>query len=158
MYPFSYSLFIYLFFVFANFHVSVAFSFSKDGPVTNWLRRVTTTSSDGNWLWGWAWGADNTVTVVERSPPVSFPSRPASFGYMIEDSLMGYGIPMNAFTTECDEDGQVYERDPSSNLGCPRLCEVGDHIPSAEDAWIAIVQRGKCSFVDKVNVVRASAQ
>jgi len=32
--------------------------------------------SERTWLWGWAWGTESTVSVVDRSPVVSFPSRP----------------------------------------------------------------------------------
>lgn len=35
-----------------------------------------TTKSERTWLWGWAWGTESTVSVVDRSPVVSFPSRP----------------------------------------------------------------------------------
>ena len=129
--------------------------------LTNWFRHVSSTSSDGSWLWGWAWGADNTVSVVDRSPPVSFVSRPASFGRVIEDALNGYGIPMNSFTVQCHDDknktrnlfgyrhGDLFEG-IGPNLGCPRLCPSGNHMPLPEESWIAIVQRGNCSFVSKV--------
>ncbi|KAL5501365.1 hypothetical protein ACEPAH_8625 [Sanghuangporus vaninii] len=136
--------------------------FNAQGPMlSNWFRRISSTSSDGNWLWGWAWGADNTVSVVDRSPPVSFASRPASFGRMIEDALIGYGIPMNSFTVKCHDDRNksknVFEyrhgdllEGIGPNLGCPRLCPSGNHMPLPEESWIAIVQRGNCSFVSKV--------
>ena len=75
----------------------------NDSVMTSWFRRVTSTSADGSWLWQWAWGADNTVSVVDRSPPVSFVSRPASFGRILEDAVNGYGIPMNAFTVLCND-------------------------------------------------------
>lgn len=32
--------------------------------------------TERSWLWGWAWGAESTVSVVDRSPILSFPSRP----------------------------------------------------------------------------------
>ncbi|THH07714.1 hypothetical protein EW145_g3199 [Phellinidium pouzarii] len=124
----------------------------------SWLRRVSSAGADGSWLWGWAWGADNTVSVVDRSPPVSFTSRPASFGRMLEDAIMGYGIPMNAFTVQCGEEyedarheSQAFKNEnSSSNLGCPKLCPASAHMPEPSESWIAIVQRGKCSFVEKV--------
>ncbi|KAI5120136.1 hypothetical protein M0805_001904 [Coniferiporia weirii] len=123
---------------------------SENNPTLgSWLRRVSTAGADGSWLWGWAWGADNTVSIVDRSPPVSFTSRPASFGRILEDAIMGYGIPMNAFTVQCGEEGSL-EEDANENLGCPKLCPAGAHMPEPSESWIAIVQRGKCSFVDKV--------
>ncbi|EJC98919.1 uncharacterized protein FOMMEDRAFT_95273 [Fomitiporia mediterranea MF3/22] len=129
------------------------YAYSGNSPIsTSWFRRVNTASADSSWLWGWAWGADNTVSVVDRSPPVSFVSRPASFGRMIEDAVNGYGIPMNAFTMSCDEEENdkipIWNLEP--NLGCPKLCPSGNHMPEPEESWIAIVQRGNCSFVAKV--------
>lgn len=35
-----------------------------------------TAKSEKSWLWGWAWGAESTVSVVDRTPVLSFPSRP----------------------------------------------------------------------------------
>lgn len=36
----------------------------------------------------------------------------------------------------------------TDNSGCPSLCLSGPHQPT--EAWIALVQRGKCEFVRKV--------
>jgi len=133
----------------------------------SWLRKVSAASSDGGWLWGWAWGTDSTVSVVDRSPPVNFLSRPASFGPIIEDAVMGYGIPMDAFTVPCPGDGDIHghvgseitgngsdmglELRGTTNLGCPKLCMADGHdVPEASESWIAIVQRGQCQFVEKV--------
>lgn len=133
------------------------YAHSSDSSVsTSWFHRVSSASADGSWLWGWAWGADNIVSVVDRSPPVNFVSRPASFGRMIEDVVNGYGIPMNAFTATCSDDEERYRKlgmNDKPNLGCPRLCPSGGHMPEPEENWIAIVQRGNCSFVAKVNKV-----
>lgn len=131
--------------------------------LSGWLRKVTAASSDGGWLWGWAWGADSTVSVVERSPPVYFTSRPASFGPLIEEAVNGYGIPMSAFTEPCpdDKDGKSGGGDwptglgeglvPGKNVGCPKLClSAGHDGPEPSESWIAIVQRGQCQFVEKV--------
>lgn len=143
--------------------------------LTGWWRRATSVTSDGSWLWGWAWGAESIVSVVDRSTPVSFPSRPASFGPLIEDPVLGYGIPMNAFTVPCSDNGEDQPRkkrgrrggdgddeygfpgmhthtyaQKSTNLGCPKLCTIGEKIPEPSNSWIAIVQRGQCSFVEKV--------
>ena len=35
--------------------------------------------SERTWLWGWAWGTESTVSVVDRTPMVSFSSRPGTF-------------------------------------------------------------------------------
>ncbi|KAH8109290.1 hypothetical protein DFH11DRAFT_1548417 [Phellopilus nigrolimitatus] len=135
-----------------NCVVQPVLAHSGSQGLSSWFRRMSTASADGGWLWGWAWGADNTVSVVDRSPPVSFTSRPASFGRMLEDAIMGYGIPMNAFTVTCGEEyaGSSKDLNLSTNLGCPKLCPAGGHMPEPEESWIAIVQRGNCSFVDKV--------
>lgn len=37
----------------------------------------------------------------------------------------------------------------SENVGCPNLCILDDS-RQPQQAWIAVVQRGNCSFVDKV--------
>lgn len=49
------------------------------------LENTTTTpdstfsaKSERSWLWGWAWGAESIVSVVDRSPVLSFPSRPGT--------------------------------------------------------------------------------
>ena len=128
---------------------------SNTSASTSWFHRIHPSSADGSWLWGWM-GADNVVSVVDRSPPVSFVSRPASFGRMIEDVVNGYGIPMNAFTVSCSEDRKISRRlEEGPNLGCPRLCPSGGHMPEPSEAWIAIVQRGNCSFVSKVSTLFA---
>lgn len=100
--------------------------------------------SERAWLWGWAWGTESTVSVVDRSPILSFPSRPAAFGAEINDPVLGYVIPLSSFTKPCtSNDMQVPD-----NSGCPSLCLSGPRHPT--EAWIALVQRGKCEFVRKV--------
>ncbi|KAF8073925.1 hypothetical protein FPV67DRAFT_1410711 [Lyophyllum atratum] len=102
--------------------------------------------SERSWLWGWAWGAESTVSVVDREPMVSFPSRPAAFGAEIHDSILGYVIPLSSFTVACpSNDTRLF---PAPNTGCPDLCPSGPNHPT--EAWIALVQRGKCEFVKKV--------
>src|SRR5688572_15006188 len=44
------------------------------------LENTINVKSERSWLWGWAWGAESTVSVVDRSPVVSFPSRPGMKG------------------------------------------------------------------------------
>lgn len=113
------------------------------------LRRVDfTPKTDRSWLWGWAWGAESTVSVVDRSPAVSFASRPAAFGAELTDPLLGYIIPLSAFTIPCSKN--TSDVDISPNLGCPDLCVNGPHEPEPTESWIALVQRGKCEFVNKV--------
>ncbi|KAI0632329.1 hypothetical protein C8Q77DRAFT_1059919 [Trametes polyzona] len=123
------------------------------GHHSSWLRKFTPGSrDDGSWLWSWAWAADGTVSVVDRSPPVTFPARPASFGAELTDPLLGYVIPLSAFTAPCPPDSNVstsrYPFDPDPVLGCPELCTSG-HEPEPTDTWIALVQRGGCPFVEK---------
>ncbi|KAF9060965.1 hypothetical protein BDP27DRAFT_1338910 [Rhodocollybia butyracea] len=102
--------------------------------------------SESGWL-GWAWGADSTVTVVDRSPVVSFSSRPAAFGSEISSPILGYVLPLNSFTKPCIPSSSFK---PSPNVGCPTLCFDGPNSPDPSEPWIALVQRGKCEFVNKV--------
>ncbi|KAJ3509160.1 hypothetical protein NLJ89_g5371 [Agrocybe chaxingu] len=102
--------------------------------------------SERTWLWGWAWGSESTVSVIDRSPVVSFHSRPAAFGAEINDPLLGYVIPMSSFTVQCPRNDTL--RVASQNYGCPDLCIDGERQPT--EPWIALVQRGKCEFVKKV--------
>ncbi|KAG9315857.1 hypothetical protein JVU11DRAFT_3506 [Chiua virens] len=62
---------------------------------------LSPTSIESSWLWGWVWGAESSVSVVDRSPPLTFRSRPAAFGPEFGDPLLGYVIPLSAFTTPC---------------------------------------------------------
>ncbi|KAJ7749236.1 hypothetical protein B0H14DRAFT_2405965 [Mycena olivaceomarginata] len=105
--------------------------------------------SERSWLWGWAWGAESTVSVVDRSPVVSFASRPAAFGAEIESAILGYVIPLSSFTVPCtSNDSSLLLPD---NTACPRLCISGPHKPDPNETWIALVQRGGgCEFVQKV--------
>ncbi|RDB14654.1 putative RING finger protein C57A7.09 [Hypsizygus marmoreus] len=104
-----------------------------------------TAKTERSWLWGWAWGAESTVSVVDRSPVVSFPSRPAAFGAEIHDPILGYVIPLSSFTQPCVGNDSLF---PEENSGCPDLCISGPNKPT--ETWIALVQRGKCEFVKKV--------
>ena len=143
----------------------------------SWLRSPsgTDTSQDGRnpssgWLWQWAWAADGTVSVVDRNPPVTFPARPASFGLELIDPLLGYVIPLSAFTVPCLKtnnssiSGHITIRppswrlghtsDPDPTLGCPELCVEGPNHPDQDEKWIALVQRGGCPFVDKARMAQ----
>ena len=108
--------------------------------------------STGGWLWGWPWSTDGEVTIVERTPSISFEAKPASFGPFLEDTILGYVIPMSAFTTQCPnsrEQGDILTL-MEENLGCPELCISGPHVPEKSESWIALVQRGQCQFIHKV--------
>ncbi|KAG0703763.1 hypothetical protein DFH29DRAFT_914929 [Suillus ampliporus] len=116
---------------------------------SSFLRKLSATSQEGGWLWGWVWGAESSVSVVDRSPPLTFHSRPAAFGLELEEPLLGYVIPMSSFTTPCPSDDTTLV-DHHSNSGCPKLCISGPHQPDPSESWIALVQRGHCAFVEKV--------
>jgi len=126
------------------------FSFSSISPLVTIASPVDyqvspegiTVKSERTWLWGWAWGTESTVSIVDRTPPISYTSRPAAFGAEITDPILGYVIPLSAFTEPCNK------TDVHDNSGCPTLCLKGDAKPG--DTWIALVQRGKCEFVKKV--------
>ena len=118
----------------------------------DWLRKFNPSSrDDGSWLWSWAWASDGSVSVVDRSPAVTFPARPASFGAELSDPLLGYVIPLLSFTAPCppgtSNSSHAFEADPV--YGCPELCISGPHEPEPTDTWIALVQRGGCPFVEK---------
>jgi len=131
---------------------------ARADPFT-WIRDLSGSVADHRgWLWGWVWGADSSVSVVDRFPPVTFLSRPAAFGAEVIDPLLGYVIPLSAFTAPCPDDARddrdAYRADIpldtlSPNIGCPRLCVVGSHEPEPTETWIALVQRGQCQFADK---------
>ncbi|KAL1665428.1 hypothetical protein GGF50DRAFT_100516 [Schizophyllum commune] len=106
---------------------------------------VFNSKSEKSWLWGWAWGAESTVSVVDRTPAVRFASRPAAFGAEIKEPILGYVIPLSSFTVPCAANTTTLE-----NWGCPKLCLAGDKSPEPSETWIALVQRGKCEFVKKV--------
>lgn len=140
-----------------------AFSFALFGLIVvsktsahpvDWLKRFSFTPSnrqDGSWLWGWAWAADGSVSVVDRSPPLMYPARPASFGTELTEPLLGYAIPLSAFTAPCPDDNSTAEHlfPADAVLGCPELCISGPSRPDPEERWIALVQRGGCPFVEK---------
>lgn len=91
------------------------------------------------------WGAESTVSIVDRSPPISYASRPASFGPEIErDSpVLGYVIMLNAFTQPCNTSTL------KPNTGCPSLCPLPKRRPDPTESWLALVQRGSCDFASK---------
>ena len=70
----------------------------------------------------------------------------AAFGAEINDPLLGYAIPLSSFTIPCSDSSTLHPH--LDNSGCPDLCLSGPNEPT--EAWIAIVQRGKCEFVKKV--------
>lgn len=108
--------------------------------------------SERGFFWDW-WGADSTVSIVDRTPPLTFMARPASFGKDLENPLLGYVIPLDAFTKPCQNDSLSFTAphpiDTPFNLGCPALCLDGPHEPEPNESWIALVQRGSCQFVEK---------
>ncbi|KAL6303186.1 hypothetical protein BKA93DRAFT_735453 [Sparassis latifolia] len=116
-----------------------------------WFRKWSSSArDDASWLWGWAWASDGSVSIVDRSPPVTFPARPASFGADLVDPLLGYVIPLAAFTAPCAASNSSHHYyDPDPVLGCPDLCIAGPQQPEPNESWIALVQRGGCPFVEK---------
>lgn len=128
-------LVVFLLFLFRS---SSAISFQS-------LYKFSPTSPEGSWLWGWVWGAECSVSIVDRSPPLTFPSRPASFGPEFNDPLLGYVLPLSSFTSPCPPSSVPND----ANAGCPPLCQIGPNRPDPKESWIALVQRGHCPFVDK---------
>lgn len=121
----------------------------------DWFRKFSSSSSsDMSWLWGWTWIVDGTISVVDRTPPITFPARPASFGAELTDPLLGYVIPLSSFTAPCAINTTAPARAPELPdpvQGCPGLCVSGPHAPDPNERWIALVQRGGCPFVEKAS-------
>ena len=65
--------------------------------------QVKSHNSERGIFFSW-WGLDSSVSIVDRSPPITFTARPASFGLNLEEPLLGYVIPLDAFTVPCDEE------------------------------------------------------
>ena len=123
-----------------------------NGHPIDWFRKFSTSArQDTSWLWSWAWAADGTVSVVDRSPPLIYPARPASFGQELSDPLLGYVIPLSSFTSACPSNNTstTFTSSPDPALGCPELCVDGPNQPERSETWIALVQRGGCPFVEK---------
>lgn len=73
----------------------------------------------------------------------------AAFGAEIDSPILGYVLPLSSFTKPCDvPSSSLIESVP--NTGCPDLCFDGPNAPEASEPWIALVQRGKCEFANKV--------
>lgn len=66
------------------------------------LSQVKSQTTERGIFFSW-WGLDSSVSIVDRSPPITFTARPASFGQNLEDPLLGYVIPLDAFTVPCEE-------------------------------------------------------
>lgn len=117
---------------------------------TDFLSKIkSAAAAERSWLWSWAWGwGESTVSIMDRYPPLTFASRPASFGAELTEPLLGYVIPLSSFTAPCEAKNASADIPP--NLGCPTLCVIGPNEPERTETWIALVQRGECQFVDKV--------
>ncbi|KAJ7902384.1 hypothetical protein B0H13DRAFT_2252073 [Mycena leptocephala] len=127
--------------------LSLLLSYASAAPRPVSVASNVSIKSERSWLWGWAWGAESTVSVVDRFPILSFASRPAAFGIEIVDPILGYVIPLSSFTAPCASNASLLP----VNTGCPRLCISGPHKPDSKETWIALVQRGGgCEFVKKV--------
>lgn len=71
----------------------------RDGLLSR-LSQVKSQSSERGIFFSW-WGLDSSVSIVDRSPPITFTARPASFGLNLEEPLLGYVIPLDSFTVPC---------------------------------------------------------
>ncbi|KZV78506.1 hypothetical protein EXIGLDRAFT_690018 [Exidia glandulosa HHB12029] len=108
-------------------------SSSTHGTSLGWLAALFSPLSDG------------AISIVDRTPALTFVARSASFGPRITEDdgpLLGYLIPLESFTS--DEDA----------LGCPPVNVEPQDVPDANESWIALVQRGGCGFVEKVRAVQ----
>ncbi|KAF9220902.1 hypothetical protein BS17DRAFT_712771 [Gyrodon lividus] len=132
------------------------FAFQAHSARASFLHKFSATSAEGSWLWGWVWGAESSVSVVDRTPPLTFHSRPAAFGPELQDPLLGYVIPLSSFTSPCLRN-DAFSDHTTSNSGCPSLCPVGSHLPDPKESWVALVQRGHCPFVREAQRLGARA-
>ena len=73
----------------------------RDGLLSR-LSQARVQNSERGIFFTW-WGLDSSVSIVDRSPPITFTARPASFGLNLEEPLLGYVIPLDAFTVPCDK-------------------------------------------------------
>lgn len=73
----------------------------------------------------------------------------AAFGSEIDSPILGYVLPLSSFTKPCDVPSS-FSKESIPNTGCPDLCLDGPNTPDPSEPWIALVQRGKCEFVNKV--------
>ena len=134
------------------------FSFMRHFSLTRMPANARNPAMEGasSWMWGWAWASDGTVSIVDRTPAITYPARPASFGLELVDPLLGYVIPLSAFTAPCPSNESFVpvksakrSWDPDATFGCPNLCINGSNRPAESEKWIALVQRGGCPFVEK---------
>lgn len=86
--------------------------------------------------------------------PLLTESRSAAFGPRVTQApgLLGYVLPLSSFTYPCPSNSTMLpvDDDGPENWGCPELCVIDDSRKPDKETWIALVQRGDCSFVDKV--------
>jgi len=59
-----------------SFNALLLYALAQPLGVLQKLDFAATVRSERTWLWGWAWGSESTVTVIDRTPAVSFSSRP----------------------------------------------------------------------------------
>jgi hypothetical protein len=76
----------------------------RDGLLSH-LSQAGPRSSEHGIFFSW-WGLDSSVSIVDRSPPITFTARPASFGLNLEEPLLGYVIPLDSFTVPCKGDSE----------------------------------------------------
>ena len=91
----------------------LAHAFPIDEGVLFRLSQVKAQNSERGIFFSW-WGLDSSVSIVDRSPPIAFTARPASFGLSLEEPLLGYVIPLDAFTVPCEKDNSTSESDELS--------------------------------------------
>ncbi|GJJ15819.1 hypothetical protein Clacol_010097 [Clathrus columnatus] len=124
-----------------------------------------------SWLLGMLWGDDSTVSVVDRTPILSFAARPAAFGPSLD--VLGYMIRVEDFSIPCSDgtpdDNNTNDHDrgypvdrkgtyddnwkknkPDLRKGCPPICFSETKRPESAETWIALVMRGGCTFVEKI--------
>ena len=59
-----------------SFNALLLYALAQPLGMLQKLDFAATVRSERTWLWGWAWGSESTVSVIDRTPVVSFSSRP----------------------------------------------------------------------------------
>ena len=93
-----------------------------------------------------AWVRAEVIVLSPHHQSTSYPDRAAAFGPPIpREGLEGYLVPLD-YLDPLDE---------TLKFGCKPL-QLSRHSIGRPLNWIALVQRGECSFADKVRAMQAS--
>lgn len=117
--------------------LNLAYAFPiRDGLLFR-FSQVKSQAAERGIFFSW-WGLDSSVSIVDRSPPITFNARPASFGHELDEPLLGYVIPLDAFTVPCEEDDDDPESDSDAAEGVSEVFEdSGDDETSTDEGLVS---------------------